>query len=782
MKSFQIVLALCCILFGIQYPQAQKLMIFNDDFENNVHSWLVGAQPAYIAVIQDGSYDIQHFRTSGYWSFWQYIPIHDHDFAIECEFEKEIKDKNGLVGLIWGLKDNNNFHVLLIDSTGRSAVQSVENGLTKTIADWSDSIALNQNKKIKLLLKRKANMLEIYINDIPVHKIEQLPFRGNHVGFLLAGQTFAHIDYLRVFQDRAIRWNRDTSEITKINLGPSINSPYNELAPIVSSDGRQLHIVRKYHPLNTGEQKNDDIWFSERTAEGKWAPIQQLPEPINNSAHNQCIGISEDMQFIFLGSEYEVQSSNSKGISISKKDELGYWQKPQKITVENFYNFNALQSYYLSTDRKILLMSVERSGGLGQLDLYVSFQKKERHYTAPLNLGSLINTGFNEATPFLAADQKTLYFASEGLPGYGSMDIFMSKRLDDSWLKWSDPINLGPKVNTLNWEADFSISADGKNAFMVSNHGPNHQGSDDIYRIRLPKVLQPDSTFLVSGNILDAISKRPLRADIDFEIEKKWQQTSSDNIDGSFQLLSINKAWARLIIKHNDYFPLDTLLNTHSFDVNSPHELHLYPLKNKVILPLNCDSISKKNMSEAINRVLELRPDLRFELHVKDSLSWEKVFTDSQTQINLIQSDDNCFLQFFTDRDSQFQDLTLRDTLDPLINGQRYVLSGTTFQADSSKLTDHAIEILGPLSQIILEQTNVKLEVIGHTNGLPSHAYCDRLSLERARSVKAFFVEKGINPNRIITIGMGKRNPIASNENEVGRAKNQRVEFVIIDQ
>lgn len=782
MKSFQIVLALYCILFGIRLSCAQKLMIFNEDFENNVHSWLIGAQPAFNATIQDGSYKIKHFRTSNYWCFWQHIPIHDHDFGIECVLETEIKDNKGLFGLLWGLKDNYNFNTLLIDSTGRAAVQSIENGLTKTIADWSDPIPFIQENKIKLMLQRKGLKLELYINGFLIHKIEHLPFRGNHVGFLLNGQSFAQIDYLRVFQDRPIRWNRDTNKIKKINLGTSINSQYSELAPIISPDGRQLYIVRKYHPLNTGEQNKDDIWFSEQTTEGKWARVQQLPEPINNSAHNQCIGISEDRQFIFLGSEYDAQSSNSKGISISKKDELGYWQNPQKITVENFYNFNALQSYYLSSDRKTLLMSVERSDGLGQLDLYVSFQKKDLHYTAPLNLGKQINTSFNEATPFLAADQKTLYFASEGLPGYGSMDIFMSKRLDDSWLIWSDPINLGPKVNSMNWEADFSISADGKKAFMVSNHGIDHQGGDDIYSIHLPNALKPDSTFLIEGNIIDAISEKPLRVDIDFEFEKNWHQTSSDNSDGSFQLVFIDKGWVHLYLKHNDYFPLDTILTPHSFDFKKPHKLQLYPLKNEVILPLPCDSISKKQLLDAIKKVHESRPDLRFELHVKDRLGWEKVFADSKNQTNIIQSDNNCYLQFFTERTAHFQDLSQNDSIDALIDGQRFILSGTTFQADSSKLTNHAIQKLRHLSQILLEQKNIKIKVIGHTNGLPSHAYCDRLSHERAKSVKTFFIKAGIDPNRVITLGMGKRNPVASNENEVGRAKNQRVEFEIIDQ
>lgn len=88
-------------------------------------------------------------------------------------------------------------------------------------------------------------------------------------------------------------------------------------------------------------------------------------------------------------------------------------------------------------------------------------------------MGKVINTYANETTPFLAADNKTLYFSSSGHPGYGSNDIFVSRRLDDTWQNWSEPKNLGPKINGPTWDAYYTVPASGKNGYMVTTMDGN---------------------------------------------------------------------------------------------------------------------------------------------------------------------------------------------------------------------------------------------------------------------------------------------------------------------
>src|SRR5690606_837619 len=103
-----------------------------------------------------------------------------------------------------------------------------------------------------------------------------------------------------------------------------------------------------------------------------------------------------------------------------------------------------------------LLMAIEMKKGFGEKDIFVSFRnpKDPNSWTKPLNLGNIINTKAGEFGPFLAADDKTLYFVSSGhAGGYGDADVWMSKRLDDTWTNWSKPVNMGEKINTSGFDA-----------------------------------------------------------------------------------------------------------------------------------------------------------------------------------------------------------------------------------------------------------------------------------------------------------------------------------------
>ena len=140
-------------------------------------------------------------------------------------------------------------------------------------------------------------------------------------------------------------------------------------------------------------------------------------------------------------------------------------------------------------------MTIDDGFSYGDRDLYISFKKKDETWTKPLNMGSQLNTIDDEISPFLATDNKTLFFASEGHVGYGSSDIFMSKRLDDSWTKWSEPQNLGPEINGNDWDAYFTLSALGDYAYMVRG--------GDIYKIKLAESIKPEPTITIKGFVIN---------------------------------------------------------------------------------------------------------------------------------------------------------------------------------------------------------------------------------------------------------------------------------------
>jgi len=148
-------------------------------------------------------------------------------------------------------------------------------------------------------------------------------------------------------------------------------------------------------------------------------------------------------------------------------------------------------------------------------DIYVSFLNDDGTWTTPKNLGQDINTDRNEITPFLAADGVTLYFSTNGIEGYGDYDVYLSRRLDDSWEKWSKPENLGPDINTDGFDAYYKIDAAGDFAYFTSTK--NSIGLGDIYRIRIPKAGKPLPVALISGKVLNAITKKPIEAQVIYE-------------------------------------------------------------------------------------------------------------------------------------------------------------------------------------------------------------------------------------------------------------------------
>jgi flagellar motor protein MotB len=212
--------------------------------------------------------------------------------------------------------------------------------------------------------------------------------------------------------------------------------------------------------------------------------------------------------------KYLPDGSSENGISISVRTESG-WSFPSPIEVEDFYNEHRTGEYALGSDGKTILMAVQRQDAIGEKDIYVSFKKEDGSWAAPMNLGPEINTGDSEIAPFLAADGRTVYFSTGGYPGYGGQDMFVSRRLDDSWKKWSKPLNLGPKLNTTGFDAYYSLPASGDYAYFTSTQ--SKVGNSDIFRVKLPKSAKPEPVVLIRGRVLNAKTNDPLGATITYE-------------------------------------------------------------------------------------------------------------------------------------------------------------------------------------------------------------------------------------------------------------------------
>ncbi|HNP06973.1 MAG TPA: OmpA family protein [Cyclobacteriaceae bacterium] len=301
-------------------------------------------------------------------------------------------------------------------------------------------------------------------------------------------------------------------------LDESVNSDYSELNPLLSPDGKTLYFSRRNHPENIGGVKDkEDIWYSELSEDGTWSLAKNMGTKFNNENPNFINAVSATPDgksvIILLGNKYQKDGKMTAGVSVS--DNLsGTWSTPKPLEIENDYNFNEKANYFMANTRTALLMSVEREDSRGDRDLYVSFQKNDSLWSTPLNLGDALNTAGEESAPFLASDNKTLYFSSNGFSGYGGSDVYMTKRLDDTWTNWSEPENMGPDINSELNDLFFNIPSTSDYAYYSREVAIDNA---DVYRVKLPVFMSPEPIVIVRGKLIDAKTGEPISAKIIYE-------------------------------------------------------------------------------------------------------------------------------------------------------------------------------------------------------------------------------------------------------------------------
>lgn len=324
-------------------------------------------------------------------------------------------------------------------------------------------------------------------------------------------------------------------------LDKNVNSEYSELNPLLSPDGKTLYFSRKNHPQNFGGEKDkEDIWYSELDSSGHWSLAKNMGPAFNNPEPNfvnsiQSVTPDGRSAVMLLGNKYLDNGKMQAGVSISS-NVGGGWSKPVALKIANDYNFNEKANYFLTNNRRTLLMSVEREDSYGDRDLYVSFMADDSTWTQPLNLGDVINTASEESAPFLAADNETLYFSSNGFSGYGGNDIYASRRLDDTWTNWSDPENLGPEINSPLEDLFFNIPASSEYAYY--SRGVSDTNTD-IFRVKLPILRNPEPWVIVKGKIIDGTTGKPMGAKIIYEKLPDGQElgiAQSDPNTGEYEI------------------------------------------------------------------------------------------------------------------------------------------------------------------------------------------------------------------------------------------------------
>lgn len=503
-------------------------------------------------------------------------------------------------------------------------------------------------------------------------------------------------------------------------LSNNINSDFSETRPLIAPDGKTLYYSRAFHPENMGgDNDENDIWYSIFNEKNNaWEKSKNLGAPLNNNGPNYISSITPDgnAMTVILGNEYGKRNKMNPGVSVSTKTSEG-WSKPKSLNIINGFIESTDGNYFLATNKKVLIMAVDRYDAYGGKDLYVSFLQRDNRWTEPLNLGNDINSAHTESSPYLAADNETLYFSSKGFSGYGGSDVYISRRLDDTWTNWTEPENLGPDINSEGDDVFFNIPPSGQFAYYSKSQ---QEENSDIYKIAMPIFFQPAPVVNIKGKVIDEISNEPVVAKISYNLLPENSSvgfTMSDSITGEYEIL----------LPAGSAYNYKTAANGYIDKTD------------------HIDLLDETNFIE-IERIISL----------------SKGGTPQPNVAIAIAPEDKNVEDFISGKEEQL-----------------ILSSSILFEFASDYLNDSAYPVLDQVVSFLKEKTDIELIISGHTDNVGQTQYNLSLSKRRAQAVLDYFAEKGISRSRFEVEGYGSQKPISSNETIESRSKNRRVELSI---
>lgn len=293
------------------------------------------------------------------------------------------------------------------------------------------------------------------------------------------------------------------------SVGNGINTSDDEYWPSITADGQTLMFTRQPRPGNDGKLNGayqEDFYIS-YLANMIWGTALNAGSPLNSGQNEGAQSLSSDGSYMYFTACDRSGGLGSCDIFFSASNN-GKWSLP--VNLGSPVNSSSWESQpSINADGKMLFFSSNRPGGFGGKDLWYSVYKSNKKWSVPKNLGNVINTSGDEMSPFIHFDGKTLYFSSDGRPGMGGLDIYISRMQEDS--TWTDPKNLGYPINTYNDEMGLTIESGGQKAYFSSKR--DEQEGKNIYSFNLYESIRPDPVAYLKGKVSDKETGKMLVAE-----------------------------------------------------------------------------------------------------------------------------------------------------------------------------------------------------------------------------------------------------------------------------
>jgi outer membrane protein OmpA-like peptidoglycan-associated protein len=652
------------------------------------------------------------------------------------------------------------------------------------------------------------------------------------------------------------------------NLWVRVNSSWKDYAPVISADETSLIFTSKKggginpEPDLNGEYYSD-LYISHKNSANEWGYAKFIKRKVNSKYDDFSSCLTSDGQKLFF---YRSSKNNKEGVMFQTYLNGSSWDEPIKFG-PGINGIKFSKSLSISSDEQTIYFISEDESGVGRKDIYISKKTDEGTWGDAKNLGIDVNTIYDEESPFIHPDGKTLFFSSKGHNTMGGFDVF--KTVFDG-AKWSTPENLGYPLNSTKDDLHFVLSANGKNGYYSSVRKDGY-GKEDIYIVGMPNINIP--LTMIRGKILCKESLKPLDVRIkvkDVETGQFIRHIYRPNPETGKYLIILppGKNYDMIIstagyapYKMNVFIPNQTkfyeLYQTiylkaielygekiaqgisvdNSFfkengiitDLNEEYkreqkrQLELQNLLNKIINA--SDSLSLNNMNEVVaSNFEETHNTLNIDTSFNTLLAFiDQVFENTDSIAlkhvnNIIErgfytyAEENVYsLNVSNPQDTlmitkndfkQNKSINNTDSLDFGIVKSDMIKSRKHFKRDElfalglkdSKylkvvLFDYEmVEVkssyhqkINDLVQLYKHSLNNELVITGHTDNIGSESYNQELSKRRVEAVQNFLIKKGIPLNKIKVKWKGEMSPVKSNNSKKQRAKNRRVEIILIE-
>jgi outer membrane protein OmpA-like peptidoglycan-associated protein len=524
----------------------------------------------------------------------------------------------------------------------------------------------------------------------------------------------------------------------KINPIESLNTQYSEYRPKLTGDEQLMYFTSRRQGGMSNETDLDngyfeDVYVSQRNADGSWGIPELVKMPVNSESHDACLYVAPDNSHMVV---YRADGTTSnQGAIFSSAREGDNWA--ELITIGDEVNSSYWETdVSMSADGNTMFFTSNRPGGFGGRDIWMMKRLPDGRWAKAQNLGGAINTQFDEESPYLHPDGKTLYFSSQGHNNMGGFDVFKSELQSDG--SWGEPNNVGYPINTTGDDVFYYPSLDGKHAFF-SSFRKDGKGEQDLYMLEFPEE-EMRTLALYRGQAKYSTGEVITKLAIGINRTDKTEEYGSyrpNHKTGKF--LFILPPGESFVVKYtvDDLVLIDT--------VRVPEKGGVFDVEKIVtIIDGKLVFITEDVLAQNIaNKV------------VKESLDAKDVTKLNDNQIkDKLNAGESLALQLLF----EYEKTTL------IVNSKPDLKNLIKFMKDN------------PTAKIILE---------GHTDSKGELDYNDRLAKMRAEAIKNQLSQSGISKSRIKVISYGETKPIAANElpdgsdNPEGRQLNRRVEIRI---